>query len=101
GSLAVALALILMVSRLVGRPIRLVISGLNETAGNASAASSAIASISQQLADGTSSQAAAIEETSSSLEEMSAMTRQNAENATQADKLMHHVEGITSSAEDS
>jgi methyl-accepting chemotaxis protein len=29
------------------------------------------------------------------------MTKQNAENATQADKLMHQVEGITSSAQDS
>ena len=33
GSLAVALVLILMVSKLVSRPIRHVISGLNETAG--------------------------------------------------------------------
>ena len=101
GSLAVALALILMVSRLVSRPIRQVISGLNETVENASAASGAVAAISQQMAGGTSSQAAAIEETSSSLEEMSAMTRQNAENATQADKLMQQVEGITSRATDS
>ena len=58
-------------------------------------------SISEQMAGGTANQAAAIEQTLSSLEEMSAMTRQNAENAAQADKLMHQVEGITSSAEDS
>jgi hypothetical protein len=99
-SLLVAAALILMVSKLVSGPIRQVISGLNETAGNASAASGVVASISQQMASGTASQAAAIEETSSSLEEMSAMTRQNAENATQADKLMSHVEEITSRARD-
>ena len=77
------------------------ISGLNETVENASEASGVVASISQQMADGTATQAAAIEETSSSLEEMSAMTRQNAENATQADKLMQHVQGITSGATDS
>jgi hypothetical protein len=99
-SLTVAAALILMVSRLVSRPIRHVISGLSETAGNASAASGVVASISQQMASGTASQAAAIEETSSSLEEMSAMTRHNAENATQADKLMRQIEEITSRARD-
>ncbi|MGA2401699.1 MAG: hypothetical protein ABSG91_08320, partial [Syntrophobacteraceae bacterium] len=96
--LTVAMVLVLMVSKLVSRPIRQVISGLNVTVENASTASGAVASISKQMADGTSSQAAAIEETSSSLEEMSAMTRQNAENATQADKLMQQVEGITSRA---
>ncbi len=101
GSLAVALALFFVISRLVDRPIRNVIAGLNEAAENTSAAAGAVSGMSQQMADGTSNQAAAIEETSASLEEMSAMTRQNAENATQADKLMHHVEGITSSAGDS
>jgi hypothetical protein len=99
-SLVVAAALILLVSKLVSRPIRQVISGLNETAGNASAASGVVASISQQMASGTASQAAAIEETSSSLEEMSAMTRQNAENASQADTLMSQVQEITSRARD-
>ncbi|MFZ0943842.1 MAG: methyl-accepting chemotaxis protein [Syntrophobacteraceae bacterium] len=101
GSLAVALALILIISRLVDRPIRRVISGLNETAGNASSAAGALSGMSMRMADGTANQASAIEETSASLEEMSAMTRQNAENATQADKLMHQVEGITTSAGDS
>ena len=101
GALAVALVLILMVSRLVDRPIRHVISGLNQTAENSRAAAGGVETISQQMADGTASQAAAIEETSSSLEEMSAMTRQNAENAAQADKLMQHVQGITSGATDS
>ncbi len=101
GSLAVVILLIIAVSKLVSRPIRQVISGLNETAENSWAASGSIAAISHQMAEGTASQAAAIEETSSSLEEMSAMTRQNAENATQADKLMHQVEGITAGAKDS
>ena len=101
GCLTVAGVLILMVSRLVSRPIRQVISGLNETVQNASLASGGVASISRQMADGTATQAAAIEETSSSLEEMSAMTRQNAANATQADKLMQHVQEITSGATDS
>jgi methyl-accepting chemotaxis protein len=53
------------------------------------------------MASGTASQAAAIEETSSSLEEMSAMTRHNAENAAHADTLMIEVKDITTRASDS
>jgi hypothetical protein len=101
GGLAVILALVLIISKLVSRPIRHVISGLNATAENARSASGAVANISRQMASGTANQAAAIEQTSSSLEEMSAMTRQNAENATQADTLMHQVESITTRAKDS
>ncbi len=100
-SLAVALAIIFMISKLVSRPIRKVISGLNETAANASAASGNVAFISRQMATGTADQASAIEETSSSLEEMSAMTRQNAENAALADTLMIEVKEITARAGDS
>ena len=101
GGLAVVLLLILIVSKFVSRPIRHVISGLSETAENARSASGAVANISRQMAGGTASQAAAIEQTSSSLEEMSVMTKQNAENATQADKLMHQVGEITTGAKDS
>ena len=101
GTLAVVIVLIAAVSKLVSNPIREVISGLNETAENSWSASGAIAAMSHQIADGTASQAAAIEQTSSSLEEMSAMTRRNAENATQADELMHQVKGITADAKDS
>jgi methyl-accepting chemotaxis protein len=46
------------------------------------------------LAEGASSQAAAIEQSSSSLEEMSAMTTGNAENATQAKNLMAETRAI-------
>ena len=97
GSLAIALALIYMISRLVSRPIRHVIAGLNAAVLGVSGSSAEVADISQQIANGTSSQAAAIEETSSSLEEMSAMTKQNAENAFQADQLMKQVEQVTTS----
>ena len=47
-----------------------------------------ISRASNQLAEGSSSQAASLEESSSSLEEMASMTRNNADNAAQADTLM-------------
>ena len=47
-----------------------------------------VSTASQELAEGASEQAASIEETSSSLEEMSSMTKQNADNANQANRMM-------------
>jgi methyl-accepting chemotaxis protein len=44
--------------------------------------------ISRQLSDSASSQAASIEETSASVDELSSMTKHNAENTNEADKLM-------------
>ncbi len=51
------------------------------------AAASQVSVTSQNLAEGSSEQAASIEETSSSLEELASMTRRNAENAQKANDL--------------
>jgi methyl-accepting chemotaxis protein len=77
----------LMITRSIVGPLRRIIGGL--TAGSQQTASAAgqVSSASVSLADGASRQAAAIEETSSSMEEMAAMTRQNAANATRANSL--------------
>ena len=77
----------LMITRSIVGPLRRIIGGL--TAGSQQTASAAgqVSSASVSLADGASRQAAAIEETSSSMEEMAAMTRQNAVNATRANSL--------------
>ncbi len=77
----------LMITRSIVGPLRRIIGGL--TAGSQQTASAAgqVSSASVSLADGASRQAAAIEETSSSMEEMAAMTRQNAANAMRANSL--------------
>ena len=67
------------------RSLNHIISGLTDASDQVASASEQISSSSQSLARGTSAQAASIEEVSSALEEMNAMTRQNAENARQAD----------------
>ena len=100
-SLGVILLLILIVSKTVSRPIQRVISGLNEAAENAWAASGTVAAISEHMLEGATGQAAAIEQTSAFLEEMSAMTGHNSGNAAEANKLMHQVGEITSKAEGS
>ena len=81
------------IHRGVTRPLKRAIEALSQNAGRVAAASGQVSSSSQQLAEGASEQAAAIEETSSSLEEMSSMTKQNANNANQADKLMSGDQG--------
>ncbi len=75
-------------ARSISRPINHAIEGLTEGAEQVASASSQVSSASQTLAEGASEQAAGIEETSSSIEEMSSMTRQNADNANQANVLM-------------
>jgi len=84
--LAVALGIILTLS--ITRPIHEVAEGLGEGSEQVAAASSQVSSSSQSLAEGATQQASALEETSSSLEEMSSMTRQNADHAAQAKALM-------------
>ncbi len=84
--IALALGIILTLS--ITRPINRIIGSLSDGAEQVAAASGEVSSASQALAEGASEQAAALEETSSSLEEMASMTRQNSENAKQANALM-------------
>ena len=90
--LAVALGIILTLS--ITRPIHEVAEGLGEGSEQVAAASTQVASSSQSLAEGATEQASALEETSSSLEEMSSMTKQNADNASQAKALMAEARKI-------
>lgn len=54
-----------------------------------------------QLSTDSLKQASSVQEISASLEEMSAMTRRNADNAVQVNKLMKHAEKIVSKANES
>ncbi len=65
-----------------------IIQGLRASSQQVTSASNQLSSSSQQMAEGTSEQASSLEETSSSLEEMSSQTKQNADNADQAEKSM-------------
>jgi methyl-accepting chemotaxis protein len=76
-----------IIVRSITKPINKAIEGLSSGAEQVGAASEQVAGASQSLAEGASEQASSLEETSSSLEEMAGMTRQNAENAKQANTL--------------
>ncbi len=90
-SLGVGLLAIWYFSRTISKPLTVVIDGLNEGADQVASAAGEVSSSSQTLAQGASEQAASIEETSASLEEMSSMTKQNANNAAQANALMQEA----------
>jgi methyl-accepting chemotaxis protein len=69
------------------KPIKRIIDSLTTGSEQVAAASGQVSAASQSLAEGATEQAAGLEETSSSLEEMSSMTKQNADNAQQANTL--------------
>ena len=100
GSL-LALALGIVLSLSITRPIRRVMGGLSEASDQVASAAGQVSAASQQLAEGSSEQAASIEETSSSLEEMSSMTKQNADNANQAKQLITLTQETVSRAGES
>ncbi|MFH1983143.1 MAG: methyl-accepting chemotaxis protein [Pseudomonadota bacterium] len=89
---------VLFFTRSITRPLRRIISGINEGVDQVSSAAGQVSASSQSLALGASEQAASIEETSASLEEMAAMTQQNADNANQADQLMHETNAVADRA---
>lgn len=87
GGIGVGVALALVITRSIVKPVRQIITELNEGASQVSSASTQVSAASQSLAEGATEQAAGLEETSSSLEEMASMTKQNADNARQANIL--------------
>jgi methyl-accepting chemotaxis protein len=98
-SIAASLILFLLVIvRAMFKPIRMMGAGLNESANTVASATTELVSVVHSLAEGAASQAASIEETSSSLEEMNAMTKQNAENAAQGDALMKETRQVVEEA---
>ncbi len=97
----IALSFGILLSFSISRSLRHIITGLAEGAEQVASAAGQVSAASQSLAAGSSQQAAGIEETSSSLEEMSSMTRQNADNAGQADRLMKETLAVVDKADHS
>jgi signal transduction histidine kinase len=89
GATALALACLIWFftsTRITGR-IGRVVHGLSDASTEIAGASNQVADSSQAMAQGASEQASSIQEVSASIEQMSSMTRQNADNADQANVL--------------
>jgi methyl-accepting chemotaxis protein len=72
----------------ISKPVAAVTQKLLSSSGSLSSAATELASTGQRLAQGASEQASALELTSASLEEVSSMIKQNADNAARANELM-------------
>ncbi len=104
GSLAgILLGLLLAwrMTRKITTRLRQVIQGLNQGALQVKSACGEMASASRSLAKGSSVQAAAIQETGASLEEMTSRTQQNADHAQAADKMIKSAGQVISRADSS
>lgn len=86
--LILSVVLAIAIIRSITKPIHRIITNLGQGADHVTAASEELASASESLAGASSEQASSLEETSASLEEMASMTRQNADNASQAHSMM-------------
>ncbi len=100
-SVVAAVLIWLMVTVGMTRRIGDSVSRLSETADHVTSAADHIAQSSQQLAQSANEQASSLEETSASLEEMSSMTKQNAENARQADIMSKDLQQAAETCRDS
>lgn len=83
-----ALALGLLISRGINNALRQLAANLKLGSDATAAAAGQVAQSSQAMAEGASTQASSLEETSASLEELTSMTKQNADNAGLAVNLM-------------
>ncbi|MDQ5988439.1 MAG: hypothetical protein CSYNP_04199 [Syntrophus sp. SKADARSKE-3] len=87
-AVVITVLVVVLFVRSINRRLNRIASDLNEMSSQVAAAASQVSSASVSLAEGTSEQAAALETTSASIEEMASMTRRNNENAGEAKTLM-------------
>ena len=99
GTITIIANFILVGKTLIGK-MQHIADQLSESIVEMKSASLNISISSQSQAEGAASQAAAIEETSSSLEEMSAMTKGNADNASHAKTLVAKTNTIIDTVND-
>ena len=87
GAILLGIVFSILIVRAITKALTQIIQGLTDGATQVSAAANQVADSSQSMAAGASQQASSLEETSASVEEMASMTRQNADNAGQANVM--------------
>ena len=92
--LGATMLIVIFFSNGISRRVMNIVDSLNRSSEQVASASGQVASTSQSLAEGSSEQASSLEETSSSLEEMAAQTRQNSQNADQADNAVKETSKV-------
>ncbi|MBA2881767.1 methyl-accepting chemotaxis protein [Desulfosalsimonas propionicica] len=92
--LGATMLIVIFFSNGISRRVMNIVDSLNRGSEQVASASGQVASTSQSLAEGSSEQASSLEETSSSLEQMAAQTRQNSQNADQADNAVKETSKV-------
>jgi methyl-accepting chemotaxis protein len=88
-------------TRHITMPINSVIAYLADGAQEVDSASGALSTSSNDLADGATQNAAALEETSAALEELTSMTKRNSDNAEEVNHIMNQATQNVAKAENS
>ncbi|HYA43666.1 MAG TPA: methyl-accepting chemotaxis protein [Syntrophobacteraceae bacterium] len=91
--------LVCLMARSISRPINQIMKELDSTAAIAVTASQRISRAGDSLAHGASAHAADLEQTSATMEEMSAMTRRNSEHSHQANAMMGETGKVVKEAD--
>jgi methyl-accepting chemotaxis protein len=86
-TIIIAIAISIALALFIISSIMKVIDSVDAASGQVTSGTEQISSSSQQLSQGANEQAASVEEVSSSIEEISATIRQNADNASQTEKI--------------
>ena len=87
-ALVISFALATFLTRSIVGPVNYVITSLSESAHEVEEAAGHLTKTSTVLSQGAAQNAASLEDTNSALEELSSMTKRNAENAVEANSLM-------------
>jgi len=96
-AIIVTLTVSALISGSITKPVNLIVGKLSDSSSHSRQVSEQTSISGKELAETVSRQAAAIQEMSSALEQMSAMTRKNADNAAQAEQLTKEVRRIAGS----
>jgi Methyl-accepting chemotaxis protein (MCP) signalling domain/Four helix bundle sensory module for signal transduction len=84
----------------LSRGVTAIIADLDSSSDQTRSASGQVAGSSQALAQGASEQAASVEETSATLEQIASMTRENADNASKVESLAQQAQDSTKKGSD-
>jgi len=99
-AIGLGIGMAFFITRLITRPVNQVIEGLTEGSGQVNAAADEVAKTSQNLAQGATQQASAIQQTTASLSRLSAMTSKNVENTDSTRLIIGQAKEIIKKADE-
>ena len=100
-NLLLIIALFIIVRQIIIKPLLDVIHGLNDSSTHVDRATETVNRSSGQLSESTASQASYVQQTSSALEQLTAMSHKNSENAMEANEFIKKSSDVVSRSNES